>query len=185
MLIRIAQVRVSRPIVSASPTTYCKNATTSRCIETKWIGFNDRWKDSFVDWEIWHARMDVFAQRNFIVSRVGTAKKKSIKKLIFLVTVRPFGHSVELFNIDKQLPPHPNKAMHQKSAKKTWFGAVAGAFKKEPLSVEELDTISKHERINQGGTWANSFFHHISGTYQHRTNPKAAILIHLGIFDKR
>lgn len=75
-----------------------------------------------------------------------------------MVIFRPFGHSVELFNIDKKLPPHPSKAMHQKSAKKTWFGAVAGAFKKEPLSVEELDTISKHKLFNPGALGLTPLF---------------------------
>ncbi|KAI8344544.1 hypothetical protein BC941DRAFT_342682 [Chlamydoabsidia padenii] len=64
-------------------------------------------------------------------------------------TSLPFGHSVELFDIDKRLPPHPCK-INQKSTKKTWFGAVAGAFKKEPLTLDELDMIMG--RINTGIT---------------------------------
>ncbi|KAI8062517.1 hypothetical protein BC940DRAFT_308827 [Gongronella butleri] len=57
----------------------------------------------------------------------------------------PYGHDVQLFDIERRLPPHPSQIQPtQQTNKKTWFGAVAGVFKKEPLRLEELDLISKH-----------------------------------------
>ncbi|KAI8098653.1 uncharacterized protein BX664DRAFT_255467 [Halteromyces radiatus] len=55
-------------------------------------------------------------------------------------TSLPIGHSVDLFDDQKSMPPHPMETI-QRPNKKTWFGAVAGAFKKGPLSIGELDTL--------------------------------------------
>lgn len=41
------------------------------------------------------------------------------------------------------MPPHPSSVQQQKN-KKGFLGAVAGVFKKEPLSLMELDQISKY-----------------------------------------
>ncbi|CAO3607681.1 unnamed protein product [Cunninghamella blakesleeana] len=51
-----------------------------------------------------------------------------------------YGNSVQLFDPEKVMPPHPSSIQQQKN-KRGLLGAVAGVFKKEPLSLMELDQI--------------------------------------------
>jgi hypothetical protein len=43
------------------------------------------------------------------------------------------------------MPSHPSLVtqQQQQKTKKTWLDTVAGAFQKEPLSLQDLDLLSK------------------------------------------
>ncbi|KAI9309704.1 hypothetical protein BJ944DRAFT_153856 [Cunninghamella echinulata] len=56
-------------------------------------------------------------------------------------TSLPYGNSVQLFDLQNMMPPHPSSIQQQQKNKKGFLGAVAGVFKKEPLSLMELDQI--------------------------------------------
>ncbi|KAI8984676.1 hypothetical protein BDF20DRAFT_816536 [Mycotypha africana] len=53
----------------------------------------------------------------------------------------PIGESVILFNAQKSIPPQSCTSRMQQKPKKSWIDAVAGAFQKEPLTVEEFDLL--------------------------------------------
>lgn len=55
----------------------------------------------------------------------------------------PIGESVILFDSTKAIPPHPSLIHQQVRPKKTWLDTVAGAFTREPLTLPELDLLSK------------------------------------------
>lgn len=57
--------------------------------------------------------------------------------------VSPIGESVILFDSNKAIPPHPSLIHQQVRPKKTWLDTVAGAFTREPLTLPELDLLSK------------------------------------------
>ncbi|CEP12483.1 hypothetical protein [Parasitella parasitica] len=54
-----------------------------------------------------------------------------------------FGESVVLFDASRAMPSHPSMVtlQQQQKAKKTWLDTVAGAFQKEPLTMQELDLL--------------------------------------------
>ena len=49
-----------------------------------------------------------------------------------------------LFDSQKSIPPHPSLIQQQKP-KKSWLDSVAGAFTREPLTLPQLDLLSKYE----------------------------------------
>lgn len=55
------------------------------------------------------------------------------------------GESVILFDSQKNIPPHPSLINQQQRPKKTWLDTVAGAFTREPLTLPELDLLSKYQ----------------------------------------
>lgn len=47
-----------------------------------------------------------------------------------------------LFDSQKAMPPHPSLVTdQQQKPKKTWLGTVAGAFQREPLTLQEIDLL--------------------------------------------
>ncbi|CAO0796932.1 unnamed protein product [Mucor circinelloides] len=56
-----------------------------------------------------------------------------------------FGESVILFDSSRAMPSHPSLVtqLQQQKTKKTWLDTVAGAFQKEPLTLQDLDLLSK------------------------------------------
>ncbi|OAC99139.1 hypothetical protein MUCCIDRAFT_84089 [Mucor lusitanicus CBS 277.49] len=54
-----------------------------------------------------------------------------------------FGESVILFDSSRAIPSHPSliTQQQQQKTKKTWLDTVAGAFQKEPLTLQDLDLL--------------------------------------------
>ncbi|KAI8147140.1 hypothetical protein BJV82DRAFT_508679 [Fennellomyces sp. T-0311] len=63
--------------------------------------------------------------------------------LVLLQTNLPYGEAVVLYNPSLKLPHHPVQAATTQKPKKSWLDTVQGAFQKGPVTVTELDTISK------------------------------------------
>lgn len=57
--------------------------------------------------------------------------------------ISPAGDSVILFDCQKVIATHPSLINQQQRPKKTWLDTVAGAFTREPLTLPELDLLSK------------------------------------------
>ncbi|KAI8987109.1 hypothetical protein BDB01DRAFT_719971 [Pilobolus umbonatus] len=54
---------------------------------------------------------------------------------------RHIGESIILYDPQRSIPLHPSLVNQQKTNKKTWLTTVAGAFQKEALTLDELDTL--------------------------------------------